>query len=103
MHDASRRRIAVLEGIVDDTNVGAIFRSAAAMGIDAVLVTPTCRDPSQRRAVRVSMGCVFQAPWTRIGESVRDWPAAGLERLGALGYETAAMALSDDFPSAWCA
>lgn len=96
MHDASRRRIAVLEGIVDHTNVGAIFRSAAAMGIDAVLVTPTCCDPLYRRAVRVSMGCVFQVPWTRIGESVRDWPAAGLERLGALGYKTAAMALSDD-------
>lgn len=89
-------RIAVLEGIVDHTNVGAIFRSAAAMGIDAVLVTPTCCDPLYRRAVRVSMGCVFQVPWTRIGESVRDWPAAGLERLGALGYKTAAMALSDD-------
>ena len=82
MHDASRRRIAVLEGIVDHTNVGAIFRSAAAMGIDAVLVTPTCCDPLYRRAVRVSMGCVFQVPWTRIGESVRDWPAAGLARLG---------------------
>lgn len=96
MHDADRRRIAVLEGIVDHTNVGAIFRSAAAMGIDAVLVTPTCCDPLYRRAVRVSMGCVFQVPWTRIGETVRDWPAAGLERLRALGYKTAAMALSDD-------
>ena len=90
------RRVAVLEDITNHTNVGAIFRSAAAMGIDAVLVTPTCCDPLYRRAVRVSMGCVFQVPWTRIGESVRDWPAAGLERLGALGYKTAAMALSDD-------
>lgn len=94
--DSGRRRIAVLEGIVDHTNVGAIFRSAAALGIDAVLVTPTCCDPLYRRAVRVSMGTVFQVPWTRIGETVRDWPAAGLERLGALGYKTAAMALSDD-------
>lgn len=96
MHDANRRRIAVLEGIVDHTNVGAIFRSAAAMGIDAVLVTPTCCDPLYRRAVRVSMGCVFQVPWTRIGENVHDWPAAGLAQLRSLGYTTAAMALSDD-------
>lgn len=90
------RRVAVLEGIVDHTNVGAIFRSAAALGVDAVLVTPTCCDPLYRRAVRVSMGTVFQVPWTRIGESVRDWPAAGLERLNALGFKTASMALSDD-------
>lgn len=90
------RRIAVLEGIVDHTNVGAIFRSAAALGVDAVLVTPTCCDPLYRRAVRVSMGTVFQVPWTRIGESVHDWPAAGLERLHAMGFQTAAMALSDD-------
>lgn len=94
--DDGRRRIAVLEGIVDHTNVGAIFRSAAALGIDAVLVTPTCCDPLYRRAVRVSMGTVFRVPWTRIGESVRDWPAAGLARLEALGYKTAALALSDD-------
>lgn len=94
--DDGRRRIAVLEGIVDHTNVGAIFRSAAALGIDAVLVTPTCCDPLYRRAVRVSMGTVFQVPWTRIGETVRDWPAAGLARLEALGYKTAALALSDD-------
>ena len=96
MHDASRRRIAVLDGIVDHTNVGAIFRSAAAMGVDAVLVTPTCCDPLYRRAVRVSMGCVFQVPWTRIGETVHDWPGQGLERLRALGYKTAAMALKSD-------
>ena len=94
--DDGRRRIAVLEGIVDHTNVGAIFRSAAALGIDAVLVTPTCCDPLYRRAVRVSMGTVFQVPWTRIGESVRYGPAAGLARLEALGYKTAALALSDD-------
>ncbi|MFD0702561.1 rRNA methyltransferase [Slackia equolifaciens] len=91
-----RLRVAVLEGIVDHTNVGAIFRSAAALGVDVVLVTPTCCDPLYRRAVRVSMGTVFQVPWTRIGENVHEWPAAGLERLHALGFKTAAMALSDD-------
>lgn len=90
------RRVAVLEGIVDHTNVGAIFRSAAALGIDAVLVTPNCCDPLYRRSVRVSMGTVFQVPWTRIGETVKDWPEAGLRRLNDLGFKTAAMALSDD-------
>lgn len=91
-----RMRVAVLEGIVDHTNVGAIFRSAAALGVDAVLVSPTCCDPLYRRSVRVSMGTVFQVPWTRIGESLDAWPAAGIERLRALGYKTAPMALSDD-------
>ncbi len=90
------RRVAVLEGIVDHTNVGAIFRSAAALGMDAVLVTPTCCDPLYRRAARVSMGAVFQVPWTRIGQNVRDWPDEGMERLHALGFKTAAMALSDE-------
>lgn len=90
------RRIAVLEGIVDHTNVGAIFRSAAALGIDAVLVTPNCCDPLYRRAVRVSMGTVFQVPWTRIGEENADWPQKGIARLHALGFQTAAMALTDD-------
>ena len=90
------RRVAVLEGIVDSTNIGAIFRSAAALRMDAVLVTPTCSDPLYRRAVRVSMGTVFQVPWTRIGDQPADWPEAGLERLRALGFKTAAMALSDD-------
>ncbi len=93
---ASARRVAVLEGIVDHTNVGAIFRSAAALGIDAVLVTPTCCDPLYRRAVRVSMGTVFQVPWARIGEEPSDWPQKGVERLRALGFRTAAMALTDD-------
>ncbi len=93
---AGARRVAVLEGIVDSTNVGAIFRSAAALRMDAVLVTPTCSDPLYRRAVRVSMGTVFQVPWTRIGDQPADWPEAGLERLRALGFKTAAMALSDD-------
>ena len=89
------RRIAVLEGIVDPTNVGAIFRSAAALHMDAVLVTPTCCDPLYRRAARVSMGTIFQVPWTRIGDRAADWPHPGLERLNALGFQTAAMALSD--------
>lgn len=90
------RRVAVLEGIVDHTNVGAAFRSAAALGVDAVLVTPTCCDPLYRRAVRVSMGTVFQVPWTRIGERAADWPDAGMARLRAAGFATAAFALADD-------
>lgn len=94
LHDA--RRVAVLEGIVDHTNVGAMFRSAAALEVDAVLVTPTCCDPLYRRAVRVSMGTVFQVPWTRIGHSASDWPAAGMELLHDMGFRTAAFALSDD-------
>ncbi|MBP3508815.1 TrmH family RNA methyltransferase [Oscillibacter sp.] len=93
---AGARRVAVLEGIVDSTNIGAIFRSAAALRMDAVLVTPTCGDPLYRRAVRVSMGTVFQVPWTRIGDQPSDWPEPGLEQLQALGFKTAAMALSDD-------
>lgn len=92
---ANARRVAVLEGIVDSTNVGAIFRSAAALNMDAVLVTPSCCDPLCRRAVRVSMGTVFQVPWAQIGASAADWPANGMEQLHALGYKTAAMALSD--------
>ena len=93
---AHARRVAVLEGIVDHTNVGAIFRSAAALNMDAVLATPTCCDPLYRRAVRVSMGTVFQVPWTRIGETPADWPEAGIARLHTLGFKTAAMALSDN-------
>ncbi len=90
------RRIAVLEGIVDATNVGAIFRSAAALHMDAVLVTPTCCDPLYRRAARVSMGTVFQIPWTRIGQEPGDWPERGVEQLHTLGFQTAALALTDD-------
>ena len=90
------RRVAVLEGIVDPTNVGAIFRSAAALNMDAVLVTPTCCDPLYRRAVRVSMGTVFQVPWTKIGDDHTQWPHPGLERLQALGFKTVAMALRED-------
>ncbi len=90
------RRIAVLEGIVDATNIGAIFRSAAALNMDAVLLTPTCGDPLYRRAARVSMGTVFQIPWARIGNTPADWPHPGIERLRELGFKTAAMALSDN-------
>ena len=90
------KRVAVLEGIVDSTNIGAIFRSAAAMHIDVVLLTPTCCDPLCRRAVRVSMGTVFQIPWTRIGDCKEQWPDPGLQWLNDLGFKTAAMALSDD-------
>ena len=89
-------RVAVLEGIVDSTNIGAIFRSAAALNVDAVLVTANCGDPLSRRAVRVSIGTVFHEPWTRIGETNEDWPERGLERLRSLGFKSAAMALSDD-------
>lgn len=90
------RRIAVLEGVCDATNIGAIFRSAAALGIDAVLLTPTCCDPLCRRAVRVSMGTVFQIPFTRIGVSHTDWPSPAIDVLRGLGFKTCAMALSDD-------
>lgn len=90
------RRIAVLEGITDSTNIGAAFRSAAALGIDAVLVTPTCCDPLCRRAVRVSMGTVFQVPFTRIGISHKEWPEPAINILRDLGFKTCAMALSDD-------
>lgn len=90
------RRVAVLENIVDSTNLGAIFRSAAALGLDAVLLSPDCCDPLCRRAVRVGMGSVFQIPWTCLGESTADWPAAGLEHLRASGFRTAALALRND-------
>jgi tRNA G18 (ribose-2'-O)-methylase SpoU len=97
---AGARRVAVLEDLVDHTNIGAVFRSAAALGVDAVLVTPRCADPLYRRSVRVSMGTVFQVPWTRID----DWPRAaeptgrtgGIDLLRELGFTVAALALSDD-------
>ena len=82
------RRIAVLDGIADAANVGAILRSAAALHMDAILLSPTCCDPLNRRAVRVSMGTVFQLPWARMD---KDWPA----QLRALGIKTAALALTD--------
>ena len=116
MRDA--RLIAVLENITNHTNVGAIFRSAAALGVDAILVTPTCYDPLYRRAVRVSMGTVFQVPWTRIGDDADGadaharegrihakgtpghpaitWAETGIPLLRELGFITAAMALSDE-------
>lgn len=89
------RRVAVLEEVADSTNIGALFRSAAALGIDAVLITPTCCDPLCRRAVRVSMGTVFLVPWTKIGETPADWPTKGLRQLNELGFKTVAMALTD--------
>lgn len=92
---AGAHRVAVLEGIVDSTNIGAIFRSAAALHVDALLLTPTCCDPLIRRAARVSMGTVFQIPWARIGQSPADWPENGMELLHKMGFRTAAMALSD--------
>lgn len=88
---AGARRVAIVEDVVDHTNVGAIFRSAAGIGVDAVLITPSCADPLYRRSVRVSMGTVFQVPWTRIPV----WPAA-IEELRAQGFVTASLALSDD-------
>ena len=100
---AGARRVAVMEDIVDHTNVGALMRSAAALGVDAVLVTPSCGDPLYRRAARVSMGTVFQVPWTRItgtnpdgSEDRHYWPFRGIPELKALGFTTVAMALEDD-------
>ena len=103
------RRVAVLEDITNHTNVGAIFRSAAALGVDGVLVTPGCYDPLYRRAIRVSMGTVFQVPWTRIGQDAPagkgahgnvcrqgGWAQAGIPQLHEAGFAVAAMALSDD-------
>lgn len=85
------RRVVVLENLVDHTNVGAAFRSAAALGVDAVLVTPQCADPLYRRAVRVSMGTVFQVPWTRLD----SWPG-DIATLQGAGFTVASLALSDD-------
>ena len=90
------RRIVILENVMNPTNVGAIFRSAAALHMDAVLLTPGCSNPLYRRSARVSMGTVFQIPWTFIGDEVGDWPHPGMERLEAMGFRTAAMALRDD-------
>ncbi|MEO7071149.1 MAG: RNA methyltransferase [Nostocoides sp.] len=88
---ANARRVIVLEDIVDHTNVGALFRSAAALGIDALLVTPRCADPLYRRAIRVSMGTVFQVPWTRID----PWPG-GVDLLREGGFSVVALALADE-------
>lgn len=89
-------RIAVLEDIVNPTNVGAIMRSAAALNMDAVLLTPDCSDPLYRRAIRVSMGTVFQIPWTFFDKKKIDWKENGIDLLHRLGFQTAAMALSED-------
>ena len=89
------RRVAILENVVNPTNVGAIFRSAAALGMDAVLLTPACADPLYRRASRVSMGTVFQIPWTYFDKKT-VWPQDGMQTLQNLGFKTAAMALRDD-------
>jgi tRNA G18 (ribose-2'-O)-methylase SpoU len=90
------RRVAVLENVQNPTNVGAIFRSAAALGMDAVLLTPGCSNPLYRRSARVSMGTVFQIPWGYIGDETADWPGAGMELLKEMGFKTAALALTDD-------
>lgn len=89
------RRIAVLENVMNPTNIGAVFRSAAALGMDAILLTAACSNPLYRRAIRVSMGTVFQIPWT-ILDSRCSWPQPGISRLRGMGFKTAAMALSDD-------
>lgn len=89
---AGARRIAILENIMNPTNVGAIFRSAAALGMDAVLLTPACSNPLYRRSARVSMGTVFQVPWTYLPQ----WPQPAIDQLHQMGFKTAAMALSDD-------
>ena len=101
---AGARRIAILENVMNPTNIGAIFRSAAALNMDAVLLTPGCSDPLYRRAIRVSMGTVFQIPWTffdvRVFASSKTtqpiWPDAGIQLIKKLGFQTAAMALGDD-------
>lgn len=104
---SSARRVAVLEDITNHTNIGAIFRSAAALGLDAVFVTPGCYDPFYRRAVRVSMGTVFQIPWTHLGADVEEahahgnvaraggWTRTGMPLLHEMGFEVAAMALDE--------
>ena len=89
------KRIAVLENVTDATNVGAIFRSAAALGIDAVLTTPSCCDPLSRRAVRVSMGTVLQVPFAEIGGTPSEWQEHGTDILRELGFKSAALALTD--------
>ena len=93
---ANARRIAVLENVMNPTNIGAIIRSAAALNMDAVLLTPACSNPLYRRAIRVSMGTVFQVPWTFLGNDSEEDPQSGIRRLKNLGFKTAAMALSDD-------
>lgn len=90
------KRIAILENVVNPTNIGAIFRSAAALNMDAVLLTPACSNPLYRRAIRVSMGTVFQIPWTYIGTKESEWPEPAMTQLKNMGFKTAAMALKED-------
>ena len=89
------RRLAVLENITDSTNIGAIFRSAAALGMDGVLLSPSCCDPFYRRAARGSMGTVLQIPWAWLTGDPFQWPQPGLSTLHTLGFSTVAMALTD--------
>lgn len=91
---AEARRVVVLENIINYTNMGAVFRNAAALGADAVLLSPSCHDPLYRRALRVSMGTAFQVPWTRIPQGA--WPHPALDELHDLGFTTVALALRDD-------
>ncbi len=93
---ANARRIAILENVMNPTNIGAIFRSAAALNMDAVLLTPASSNPLYRRAIRVSMGTVFQVPWTFLGNEDTDGSQVNIKLLQKLGFKTAAMALSDD-------
>lgn len=93
---AGARRIAVLENVVNPTNIGAIFRSAAALNIDAVLLTPACSNPLYRRASRVSMGTVFQIPWTYLETAPAKQSTSGIKQLQKLGFKTAAMALNEN-------
>ena len=91
----SAKRLVILENVVNPTNVGAIFRSAAALYMDEILLTPGCSNPLYRRAARVSMGTVFQVPWTFLDENFA-WPEPGIQKLHSMGFKTAAMALSED-------
>ena len=93
---AGAHRIVILENVMNPTNVGAIFRSAAALNMDAVLLTPACSNPLYRRASRVSMGTVFQIPWTYLKGDASQWPQPGMKQLQDLGFKTVAMALTDN-------
>ena len=90
------RRIGVLENVMNPTNIGAIFRSAAALNMDAVLLTPACSNPLYRRAIRVSMGTVFQIPWTYLGTEAAEYPYTDVAYLKQLGFKTVSMALTED-------
>ena len=93
---AGTRRIAILENVMNPTNIGAIFRSAAALNMDAVLLTPACSNPLYRRSIRVSMGTVFQIPWTYLGNQTDGWPHSDIQKLRNMGFKMAAMALCDN-------